>query len=381
MEHASLAEALMPATGWLEAALSHVGAALDRAALAGMRLAFGDALRPTHRTRSALERSARVYLDPALQGDPRRFFGFLDAPGPTPAARLLEQRAVAGGAIAAYEIESPYEPWHASDSWPSCVENARVPFEHWTHDDPPRATVVALHGFTMGRPRIDSHVLMATHWFARGFDVVLPILPFHGARAPGWARYSGEAFGSWDVARLNEAVRQAVHDVDLVRRWVAARSAAPVGMLGLSLGGYLTALFAGLCPTLAFAVPLAAPSSLAWLPQRLFGLGALVPALPPVAPELLAAAYRVHCPLTHPLAIERRRCFVVGGRGDGVVPTEQVLALWRHWGEPAIHWFGGGHTTPFGRLDIVARIDAHVTALPDVAPRRSVTTAISGGDS
>jgi pimeloyl-ACP methyl ester carboxylesterase len=215
----------------------------------------------------------------------------------------------------------------------------------------------------MGRPQIDSHVLMAAQWFARGYDVVLPILPFHGPRAPRWARYSGEAFGSWDVRRMNEAVRQAVHDVDLVRRWLLAEGGPPIGLVGLSLGGYLTALLAGLRPDLAFAVTLAAPSSLAWLPQRLFAFGPLGSATPPLAPAVLERAYRVHSPLTFPLAIARDRAVIVGGRGDAVVPPEQVTALWRHWGAPRLHWFSGGHTTPFGRARLMDEIDAHLRTL------------------
>jgi dienelactone hydrolase len=350
-----------PAVGWAELALTRIGAALDRAMLTGMRLAFAEVLTPLDGI--AFEETAQPYLDEALQRDPRRFFSFLDAPADVPRARTLERREVPGGLIAVREIATEYEPWHASESWPACPENARIPLEHWRHRaGDARAVIIALHGFTMGRPFIDGRVLMASHWFARGYDVVMPILPFHGIRAPSSTRYSGEAFGSWDVRRLNEAVRQAIHDIDTVRRWLAAESQLPIGLVGLSLGGYLSALMAGLRPDLAFVVPLAAPSTLAWLPHRLFGLAARA-VRPPVAAHVLDAAYRVHSPLTFPLAIPRDRAFIVGGLGDGVVPREQVEALWRHWGEPAVHWFSGGHSTPFGRARVVARIDEHLRAI------------------
>ena len=349
--------------GWLDRALTRIGRALDSAALLGMRLAWAEVVQPAERVPARLDVTAQPYLDPALQHEPRRFFAFLDQQAAPGAVRLLERRDVPHGEIAVHELESRYEPFHASDSWPCCVENARVPFEHWRHTDRPRGTVIALHGFTMGRPWIDAQVLMAAQWFALGFDVVLPILPFHGARAPRWARYSGEAFGSWDVGRLNESVRQAVHDVDMIRRWLLGEGAETVGIVGLSLGGYLTALMAGLRPDLAFAIPVAAPSSLWWLPQRLFGFGRGRAARYPVTAAILEAAYRVHSPLTFPLAIPRERAFIVGGLGDGVVPPAQVKALWRHWGEPALHWFSGGHTTPFGRAQIMAHIERHLRAV------------------
>jgi pimeloyl-ACP methyl ester carboxylesterase len=351
-----------PTVGWGELALTRIGAALDRAMLTGMRLAFAEVLQPVDSI--AFEETARPYLDEALQRTPRRFFDFLDAPGNAPLARTLERRTVPGGLVATREITTTFTPWHTSESWIACPENARIPLQHWRHRaGDARAVIIALHGFTMGRPWIDEKVLMASQWFARGYDVVMPILPFHGVRAPCTTRYSGEAFGSWDVRRLNEAVRQAIHDVDIVRRWLAAESTLPIGLVGLSLGGYLTALLAGLCPDLAFAVPVAAPSSLAWLPHRLFGLATTGDVRPPVAADVLDAAYRVHSPLTFPLAIPRERTFIVGGLGDGVVPPEQVEALWRHWHEPAVHWFSGGHSTPFGRARVVARIDEHLRAV------------------
>jgi dienelactone hydrolase len=351
----------VPAAGWGELALTHIGAALDRAMLTGMRLAFAEVLCPVDSI--AFEETAEPYLDAALQREPRRFFSFLDAAAPTPRARTLERRTISGGLIAEREIATEYVPWHASECWPECPENARIPLQHWRHRaGDARAVIIALHGFTMGRPWIDGRILMAAQWFRRGYDVVMPVLPFHGVRAPCTTRYSGEAFGSWDVRRLNEAVRQAIYDIDIVRRWLAAESQLPVGLVGLSLGGYLTALMAGLRHDLAFAVPVAAPSSLAWLPHRLFGLAATT-VRPPVAADVLDAAYRVHCPLSFPLAIPRERAFIVGGTGDGVVPREQVEALWHHWGEPAVHWFNGGHTTPFGRARVTALIDEHLRTI------------------
>ena len=61
--------------------------------------------------------------------------------------------------------------------------------------------------------------------------------------------------------------------------------------------------------------------------------------------------------------IPRERTFIVGGLGDGVVPPAQIEALWRHWRRPALHWFTGGHTTPFGRAHIMARIDEHLRTI------------------
>ncbi len=202
-----LPAAELPTEAWTDAPLTWIGGALDRIALRGMRLAFAPALRESSPAmRAAIRDSAAPYLTRTLLADPRRFFARRRPPAAT--MRELGRRAVAEGEAVTRELATSHVPYHDGGTWPTCVENDRVVFEHWRHrPGPPRATVVALHGFTMGTAWIDAHVLMAGQWFVRGFDVALVVLPFHGPRCPRTSRYSGELFASWDVGRTNEAVR------------------------------------------------------------------------------------------------------------------------------------------------------------------------------
>jgi hypothetical protein len=326
-----------------------------------MRLAFEAAAYPPADELLRIHTSAEPYLTERLQRDPRVFFAFVDAPPPSPPMMSEARAPLPGGTIVSWRFESRYEPYHRDPAGARCVENDVVAVEHWLHGGRAApATVLALHGFTMGHPRVDAHVMMAARWFALGLDVALLTLPFHGVRSPRSARYSGELFVSWDVGRLNEAVRQAVHDVHLVRGWLTRQTGRPVGLLGLSLGGYLAALCAGLMADLAFVIPVVPPVTLSDLPARLFGMdgGEL-----PVPLDDLERAYRLHSPLTYPLAVPRERVLVVGGRGDLVVPPEHAHALWRHWRQPAMWWFNGSHTAPFRRREILARAAAHLDHL------------------
>ncbi|NNL68236.1 MAG: hypothetical protein HKP30_18450, partial [Myxococcales bacterium] len=169
------------------------------------------------------------------------------------------------------------------------------------------------------------------------------------------------------VARLAEAVRRAIHEIRAVTLWLREGTGDPVGLLGLSLGGYLTALSAGLYDDLDFAIPMVPPvciGDLAWhfhrQSRKTRGAGADAPAF---AYDELRRGYRIHSPLAHALRIPRERVLIVAGRGDRIVPPEHPHALWRHFGSPAIHWFSGGHLAPFGRPGIARAIRQHLRSL------------------
>jgi hypothetical protein len=321
------------------------------------------ALIPTPGDLTALRASSEALLDPALQAEPRRFFSFLDEAPRDARVTTRHRRTLAGGRVLSRRLESAYRPSGGAEP---ALPPGPIHVEHWVHERRRApATVLALHGFGMGRPRLDAAALLASHWFRNGLDVALLTLPHHGARTPAEARMSGEAFAVPHVAHLAEAVREAVYEIRLTAHWLRRESGAPVGLLGLSLGGYLTALAAGLLDDLAFAVPIAAPvcmGDLAWrFLRRTKHHRAGAPEL--LGAEELRRSFRVHSPLAHPLRIPRERVLIVAGRGDRVVPPEHALALARHWGDPPLHWFSGSHLAPFGRGRVAAAVLGHLTGL------------------
>lgn len=350
--------------GWSSWLLTELGAALDGVLLRGLRFAVRSALRPDPAEAAAIRKSAAPYLDAALQQQPGRFFDFLSKPArPAQVSERFVRALPGGGAVVQRWFLSDYEPFfHTEDRGriDPDLRNERVPVQHWMHQPgPPRATVLALHGFTMGQPRIDAVVMMAWEWYRRGLDVAMMTLPYHGARSPRGSRFSGERFASPYVSHLNEAVRQAVHDTRRVLTWLSDRTQRPVGLLGLSLGGYISALFAGLSDDPAFVVPMVPPVSIADLGRRFLEDGGLT-ATSPLSPSEREKAYGIHSPLAYPARVPQERLMIVAGRGDRVVPPEHPRTLWEHWGRPRIHWFSGSHLAPFGRSRIVAEIAAHI---------------------
>jgi hypothetical protein len=349
-----------PVEGYLDAALSRLGSTIDGIALLGMSLAYS----------GPLELPARAEIAAAAvpDGSLDRFFSFLE--DATPRAELVEEIADArlpGGVVYDLRFRTAYEPFYDAQrerraGW---TENHTIRVRHWRHDDgASHPAVILLHGFGMGAvPWMDARVLCAPQWFARGLDVALLTLPLHGSRCPRDVPYSGGAFASWDATQLNESIRESVHDIDCLLQYLQAGSGGAVGIIGLSLGGYLASLMAELSTRPAFVVPLAAPVFLGDLPSRLFAMRRGSTCAPPLTSVEMEEAYRVHSPLARPLAIPRERALIVAGRGDCFVPAEQPCALWQHWGGPSLHWFSGGHLTPFGRARVVDAVAEHVRRL------------------
>jgi len=363
-----LPKVLLPPEPLAERLLTRVGSAVDATLLRAMQLLVDRMLVPELEELSALRASAVPLLDETLQRDPSRFFATLP---PSPVAReesQLIRRSLDGGVAIERTFTTDYAPFlNLEAREEEDLEQATpIHVEHWMHGpNRARGTVVAIHGFTMGQPRIDAVVLLASQWFRRGLDVALLTLPYHGVRTPAGARFSGERFTVPHVARMAEAVRQAIYEIRLLTHWLRRQNDAPVGLLGMSLGGYLAALCAGLYDDLDFVVPMVPPvciGDLAWHFYR--QSRSFDPATEPAFRyDELRAAFRVHSPLAHPLRTPRERVLIVAGRGDRVVPPEHPNALWEHWERPAIHWFSGAHLAPFRRGRIVRAIDAHLRRL------------------
>jgi pimeloyl-ACP methyl ester carboxylesterase len=340
--------------------LTQIGRAVDGAVLQAARLAIDATLMPRADELPGMLATAQPFLTGALRVDPRRYLAVAGEPVELPPQRQRRRRSLRGGTVFARRFSVPYQSYF--DAAKRAEDSVHV--EHWTHQGAQRRpTILALHGFGMGYPRLDSVALFAPELYRRGFDVALLTLPYHGARTPPGARFSGQRFTAVDVLELNEAVRRAVVEVLAVERWLREQRGDPVGLVGLSLGGYIASLMAGLLPRLDFVVAVVPPVCIGDLAWRFFSRSRhYAGGTPPVAHDELRAAYQVHSPLTYPAVVARERLLILAGRGDQIVPPEHPHALWRHWGEPAIHWFSGSHLAPFQRRALAARIVEHIAA-------------------
>lgn len=341
--------------------LSSLAAGIDGLVLRGASAVIDRTIMPPPEQAESLRRSAAFYRSPELLAQPQRFFAFLSQERSVPQARLeVLPRLRSQQLRQALSFRSAYAPVNPAhrNLHATQTENHTVHAELWRHEGPQRPTVICLHGFGMGRPSMDARALMARDLYSMGLDVILYTLPLHGSRTPRDARFSGQAFASPNVTQINEAMGQAAEEISQLVAWVRARNSRPLGLLGLSLGGYLSALMAGLLDDLDFVVTLVAPVCFGDLAYRFMSASRHYRDDPAAVldQEEFRDSYWVHCPLAHPSRLPVTRMLIVAGRGDRVVPAEHPGWLWDHWRQPRIHWFSGSHLAPFGRASIVRQV-------------------------
>lgn len=222
----------------------------------------------------------------------------------------------------------------AADRWPRNTGNDTVFVRLLRHHTTARPWVVCLHGFGMNASRFDLTPLWANHLHVKGgFNVAVPALPFHGPRR---SPDCGQLL-SLDLVMTLHAISQAIWDVRRLIRWIHHIGGTAVGVYGLSLGGYLATLLAGIEPVECVAAGIPFTDV----------LGLMAHHHPP--PEYLdvlrgdatANAFRVVSPLAATPVVDRRAVFA--GRADRLIPTSHSAALEHVWQQSAVRWYDGGH--------------------------------------
>ena len=217
--------------------------------------------------------------------------------------------------------------------------------EHRAGDRP---WVVCLHGFAMGRPGFDLRAFRALHLHRDlGLNVALLTLPCHGRRNPGPSPLP--PVPGFDVLDTLHGLAQSVWDVRQLVIHLRERTDQPVALMGLSLGGLVAATTSSFVEV--DGVVLLIPA---------VDLAGLIPTYGPGASTLLAPV----SPLRLTSKVPADRKLIVAGTLDRFVrPTDQAVALWRHWDEPTLQWYHGGHVSLFWARGVQAAVDHHLRAI------------------
>src|SRR5437763_6186758 len=247
------------------------------------------------------------------------------------------------GRVEVLRFPSPYRALNprVREAYARQRRNGVAHAQHWRHVDGPRPTLFVIHGFGASPAWFNAWFFSLHEFFHDGWDVVLFTLPFHGARAGSRLAANGTELFAHGIAGFNEGILHGIHDLRALLAHVRSLGAPRIGVTGLSLGGYVSALLAALEPGLDFAIPNAAVVSLpdlmpGWFPANV--TTAVMRRLAGVPDDLVVRAMAIHSPLSYPAAVAKERLMVVGGLGDRLAPPAQSLLLWEHWDRPRLHW-------------------------------------------
>lgn len=270
----------------------------------------------------------------------------------------IRTRRVAGHTIEILRFESGYAPREGEPGrarwlgYTGCREG-------WAYvvrsGGAGRPWLVCTNGYRMGHAGIDVRVF--ERFFGRlGLNVLIPVLPLHGPRRR--AVHSGTGFLGLDVLDTLHAEAQAVWDIRRLIGWIRAQEPSAIGAFGLSLGGYTTAVYTSLEEGLVCAIP---GIPLADIPRMLARH-----AVPRQLERAIRGGYslddarevlRVVSPLALEPKVPKEGRMLFGAVADRLVTPDQVRDLWRHWGEPEIVWYQGGHVTFRLERSVFAGID------------------------
>lgn len=307
---------------------------------------------------SAGERDTlRFYAELAAQRDPAVSF-----PAPTVLPRVSSRPANDAacrpehGTVEDIEFPSSFQPVNAAmrRQWQLFDRNNVVQAQHWRHDDGPRPTLCAIHGFGGASYRLNGRFFTLPWYFRAGYDVLLYTLPFHGLRAERFSPFGGYGYFTRGLSGFAEAMAQAVHDFRSVIDYLRHTGVDRIALTGISLGGYTAALVASVDDRLEAVIPNCPVVALErtfddWFPVN--GFITLGLKVTDIGREALSAALAYHCPLNYAPMVPMERRMIITGLGDRFAPPHQAELLWEHWDRCALHWFPGSHLLHLSKLE------------------------------
>jgi len=205
--------------------------------------------------------------------------------------------------------------------------------------------LICMHGLGMGVPWIDLKVFPVSLLREElGFNLLFPVMPMHGPRRR--FAVSGSGFIVGDVMDTINAVSQAIWDVRRWLSWLRATEPGPLGVFGVSMGGYTAALLAGLEDNLQCAIPGIPATDIASLLWWHGSTAAIEEsARKGLTLRRAARAYRVISPLGVTPLLPKANRHIFGGTWDSFVPASEVHKLWAHWEQCDMLWYAGAHLT------------------------------------
>ena len=260
---------------------------------------------------------------------------------------------------------APLNPhYHAGDIFPMPQQASYA--RYIRHKSGDRPTIIVVHGYVLDGYDFNARLFEVAKFFRLGFNVLMYTMPYHGPRKAPGARFSGDGFMFFDVARIAENVRWSIHDLTRYVDFLESRSKQPIGMMGFSLGGFHTALMASLDKRLAFAIPVVPVITLfnvilQWQPSAAVIKGFLK--LLSLNIDEINKLLLPVSPLARPPAIDHERLLIIAGTADRMAHPDHAHSLWHHWKHSKIYWFPGNHLVHFEKTHYMRQVVSFLRGL------------------
>jgi dienelactone hydrolase len=211
-------------------------------------------------------------------------------------------------------------------------------------------TVLLLHGWNDVIDHYFSFPLAARQFNRNGFNVAALEAPFHFQRRP-------RQLGAWsnflcpDVLRTVEATRQAVADTRAFAEWLRQQGCPATGLMGVSLGGWLTGLIVSHDAGFSCAVLLVPVARM----DRLLEEAAFCESIRTALKGQPVEANRLNLTQVRP-AMARENILLIEALHDLFVPIDTTEELWRAWGSPEIWRLRYGHISILAAPGLYRRV-------------------------
>lgn len=268
----------------------------------------------------------------------------VDQVAPDPDTVTREHRDHPTGRYEHLTFPSAYQP-HPEDPsgvrWQALTENRQVHAYVLQHHDRPRPWVVNIHGAGMGHVTSDFFAFRTRKLFDQGVNVIHPVLPLHGPRRSTTERAH---YPSESMMHNVHGALQGTADVRRAIAWVRElQPGQPIGVHGISLGGFTAALVGSLEADLACAILGVAPADLVLLLEAHHGRGS--------GYDERVQNFEVGHHLSHMLtplkltpALPRDRRYMYAGIVDQLIDyADNISPMIAHWDYPEVLVFDGGH--------------------------------------
>lgn len=299
------------------------------------------------RLRGELGDAVEMYNDAGWVDDPRSYHR-----EPPPLTRPeIKHKRVGGIRYEHLSVESGFtthEGEPGGERWAGYEANRTAHAWLLRHDGPPRPWLICINGYRTGRPLVDFNAFDSRRLHKDlGLNLAFPVQPLHGPRSEG---ASGDRVLHGGAMNTVHTAAHAIWDIRRLVDWLRAdQDADGVGAMGISLGGYLTALLTCFDEDLRCAIAGVPEADLVRGMRR-----TVEPILPPFYEQWglswrsLERVNRVVSPLAMDPLIAHDRRFIFAGLVDRWVRPGNVRALWDHWDQPSICWYEGSHLSfPF----------------------------------